>query len=161
MSMYVDSFIHHPLFITLDIDNDMDTLRWACHSEIPDKELYQYQHTKCIGGDYELEDRVLDWTYRHNLISHCGACGVIDTLQQRIFSIDMVLEKNRQLILLIMYYSKTKGGNHWKEMRKYCMDVMNICVTQYALQPRLVLFNLYKDNEKRVRWFSHESFSVG
>jgi len=158
MSMNVDSFIHHPLFVTLEVDNDTNSVGWSCHSDIPDKEHYQYQHTKCIGGSYETEKRVTDWTYRNNLITHHGVCGVIDTIHQRIFSVDMVLEKNKQLILLIMYYSETKSGPHWKEMHGYCMNVMDICVRQYALKPRLVLLNLFDENRKRVRWFFHNSF---
>lgn len=161
MSMNVDSFIHHPLFVTLEIDNNADRLEWSCYSEIPYKELYKYQQTQCVGGCYETEERVSDWTYKHNMISHCGVCGVIDTLHQQIFRVDMVLEKNKQLILLVMYYSTTKEGVHWKEMQKYCRDVMTICVTQYSLKPRLVLLNLFNENKTRVRWFSHESLTVG
>jgi len=157
MAMNVDSFIHHPLFVNLDIDKENDNVCWSCKEEIPNKERYEYQNTECIGGCYETEDRVIEWADNLNMTSHHGVCGVIDTLNYRIFGVDMVLEKDKQLILLIMYYSEKKTGRHWKAMAKYCKDVMRVCVTQYALRPRLALINLFNEDKKRVRWFSHIS----
>jgi hypothetical protein len=142
--MEVESFLLHPLLVQLTSNTT-----WECDTIIPDKESYIIIHKPIIQPtlcDYDTFIMNLHlWLDRRAIHILQPKVGIIDIQRKIIYNVDIVAEKDEQVIFIVMYQSENRwGGQDAKNaMLSYCDRIHIQTEAVYHQQVQVFLLNVY------------------
>lgn len=146
-------FLHHPLFVTLQLEPD---LAWRCSADVPDRGEYRLvaPEETCIGTMAlpalatllsNTPPNMLCWLMRRGITVHASQCGLLDIRNKSLHKVDMVAECCGRLTLILVYFSLRRGGEPWARMVEYGATVREVLADQYKLDGDVIVMNFYAE----------------
>lgn len=139
----MEAFIMHPLFVKIQ-----NNCTCVINTLIPNSENYALHILSFPHDDNDITENLnrtlQSWLARRNINPLVSKIGILDVHEQKIFVVDMLAEKNDDIILLLMFRT-TKRATHYQKMRMQCYAqiVKETTEKTYKFIPTVLIINVY------------------
>ena len=151
--MSVDALMHHPLAAALEgvPQEGDDVVKWNCRTPVGTGADYVCvkKPRRMRAGSQALSEADVSalataWLRRRGVLLQCTHLGLICPRNKRLWVADIVGERRDRLVLAATYFSLKRGGRARSEMRKYALQIADVCRRVYKIHGAWVaLINVY------------------